>query len=229
MDAIRAITLDLDNTLWNVFPAIERAEQNNHQFLAQRFPEIAECYSVDCIRQLRQWIFDDRPEIRHDFTELRRLVFVHMLNKFGHDTEIADEFVEHFLEFRNQVDLYPDVLPALERLHRKYPLVSLSDGNSNLEKIGIRDYFAGCIFAAEAGVLKPDAKGFLMACDIAGTSPAETLHIGDHPQYDIDGARNAGMKTMWICRDGTGFDSWDQQFEPDYRVKSLIEAVNILI
>lgn len=34
----------------------------------------------------------------------------------------------------------------------------------------------------------------------AGINPQQTLHVGDHPLHDIQGARNAGIDAAWIKR-----------------------------
>ena len=225
MTEIRAITLDLDNTLWDVFPAIERAEINAYELLRQSYPRVVEENSFQDIRDLREHLFETMPEIRHDFTELRRRVYVHLLSNTGYGVDGAENLLNQFLHDRNQLTLYPDSLPALKRLRDRYPLVSLSDGNSDLVKVGIRDYFIGCVYAADVGFLKPHPAGFLKACEIAETQPGETLHIGDHPEYDVEGARNVGMQTMWVRRND---EKWEKNFEPDYSISSMTEAVEIL-
>ncbi len=225
MPEIRAITLDLDNTLWNIFPTIERAEANSYSLLKQIYPRVAERYSIEDVRDLREELFESLPHIRHDFTELRRQVYIHMLQACGYSLDGVDDLIERFLHDRNQLTLYPDSLPALNSLYDKYPLVSLSDGNSDLEKVGIRDFFVGCVYAADVGFLKPHYAGFLRACEIANSKPEETLHIGDHPESDIDGAKNAGLRTMWMRRNG---EKWEKDYEPDFIVTSMAEVVEIL-
>src|SRR6185437_4937360 len=81
---------------------------------------------------------------------------------------------------RNSVELYPDSLPALQRITARWPLVSLTNGNADLQRIGIHAHFA----------------------DQLGVAPAEVLHVGDDPAMDICGARDAGLRTAWINREG---------------------------
>ena len=224
MTEVRAITFDLDNTLWDVFPALEKAEENAYALLQQKYPRIVERHTVLSIRDLREHLFETMSDIRHDFTELRRRVYLQLLEESGYPVEGAEYLLKRFLHDRNQLTLYPDVLPALTKLYEKYPLISLSDGNSDLEEVGIRHFFTGCVYAADVGHLKPHPAGFLKACEIADAKPAEILHVGDHPDYDVDGARKVGMQTMWIQRNG---ELWTRDFEPDYRVTSLDQAVDL--
>ena len=110
--------------------------------------------------------------------------------------------LSRFLIDRNNVELYPDALPALQALSQQYPLVALTDGNSDLESIGIRKYFVGAVYAIDVGFTKPHPAGFLKACEIAGTNPAKTIHVGDSPTADIAGAHGAGLHSMWVRRNG---------------------------
>ena len=225
MAEIRAISIDLDNTLWDVVPVIEKAERNSYQILSERYPRIIERNSFEDILDLREHLFDSLPNVRHDLTELRRQVYISLLDQAGYDTGDAEELLSLFLIDRNKVDLYPDVIPALETLSRKFRLVTLSDGNSDLSKIRIRKYFDGCVYAADVGFMKPHQAGFLKVCEIAGTNPSETLHIGDHPVSDVNGARLAGLRSMWIRRNE---EQWEHPFLPDYSIVSMAEAVDRL-
>ena len=220
-----AITLDLDNTLWDVFPALEKAEANSHRYMSEHYPRIVERFSVEDIPQLRESVFETHPHINHDVTEIRKQVFVHMLSECEYDPADAEDLMRRFQVDRNKVEFYPDALPALKRLADVYPIVSLSDGNADLSVIGIRHYFIDCVSATLVGYAKPHPAGFLKACEIAGVEPREVLHIGDNPVADIVGARQVGLQTMWVCRDG---EQWTEDFQPDYRVSSLTEAVEIL-
>ncbi len=222
---IRAITLDLDNTLWDVLPVIRKAEENSYRYLQKHYPRVADRFTVDDVPNLRERILATRSDLKHDLTAVRKQLYVDMLIECEYDPSDADLLMNRFLIDRNKVEFYPDTIPALKALSERYPLVSLSDGNSDLEAIGISGYFAGCVYAADVGYAKPHPAGFLKACEIAGFAPGETVHIGDHPIYDIAGAREAGLVTMWIRRNG---EEWEAKFAPDFSVTTLSEAVEIL-
>ncbi len=217
--------MDLDNTLWDVFPALERAEANSYQLLELRYPRITQMFSKEAVLALRSQIYEARPDIRSNITLVRTLVFAELLRAAGYRESDADYLMQKFSVDRNRVEFYPDAMPALQVLAANYPIVALSDGNADLRQIGIDDLFTASVFAADVGHMKPHPDGFIKACELAGASPAATLHIGDHPEYDIAGARNAGLQTMWIRRNG---ELWDLPFEPDYKIKSLAEAAAIL-
>ena len=221
----RAITLDLDNTLWDMWSVIRHAEKNSYRYLQEHYPRVAERYSVNDIPDLRWSLIDRRPELQHDVTEIRRQLFLEMLTESAYDAADAELLLSRFQVDRNKVELYPDALPALQALSQQYPLVALTDGNSNLASIGIRDYFVGVVYAIDVGFTKPHPAGFLKACEIAGTTPVETIHVGDSPTADIAGAHGAGLHSMWIRRNG---EEWAEDFTPNYTVTTLTEAVDIL-
>ena len=223
---VQAITLDLDNTLWDIFPVVEKAEVETYRWIQNNFPRVAELCTLEDLRNLRDEIYFTRTDIQHDLTEIRRVAYARVLEQAGYtDNGKSQELAEFFVWHRNQVELYPDVPDALEQLSAKFPIVALTDGNADLEVIGINKYFLDNLSAAKVGATKPDSKGFLMACELTGTKPKHTLHVGDHPNYDVFGAQNAGLQAMWIRRNN---EVWNEPFRPDYCVDSLEQAVEIL-
>jgi putative hydrolase of the HAD superfamily len=113
---------------------------------------------------------------------------------------------------RNNVQLFPDSLPALERIAAQMPLASISNGNADLQVIGLHHLFHARLSASGVGIAKPDARIFLAAADALGVQPHEILHVGDDPLLDVVGARDAGLMTAWINRTG---ERWSHGPAPD--------------
>lgn len=105
-----------------------------------------------------------------------------------------------FHSARNQVHLFADVLPALERLGNRYRLLALSNGNACLGTIGIAHLFQHALAAAEAGCAKPDPGIYRQLLKRAGLDAGEVVHVGDDPHADVEGARAVGMHAIWIDR-----------------------------
>lgn len=223
---IRALTLDLDDTLWPVWPTIIRAEETLHAWLAEHAPRTAQRYPIAAMRQLRDRIANERPEIAHDFTEQRRLTLLHALRDSGEDATLVEPAYEVFIAARNVVDLYPEAGAALEQLAARYPIGALTNGNADLVRIGIDHHFTFHIGAREHGVPKPHVSIFQAACQRLALAPEQVLHVGDDPELDVIGAQGAGMRTAWINRDGARWQ-WSPR-EPDYTVRSLDELVQQL-
>ena len=225
MRAVRAITFDLDDTLWEIGPVIERAERRVYEEIRNRFPRVAGRYDVDGIKRTRQQVLEKHPEVAHDLTEIRRVTFNLMLAECGYDPDDSHVLLETFLQLRHEVEFFSDVMPALRRLSERYPLLTMTNGNADVERLGITHFFAGHISARTAGFLKPDPRIFELACQMLGEDPGTVLHVGDHPVDDVLGALDAGFQAAWINRHD---DVWNHEHEPHAEVKNLIELVDLL-
>lgn len=197
---ISAITLDLDDTLWAVDAVIERAEAVLHAWLEQRAPALAAALPPAKFMAFRRAMAAELPDLAHDFTTLRRLALSRALQMHGEDPALAAPALEVFLQARNEVELYPDAPSALERLSAHYPLAVVTNGNADVERIGIRHYFRAVVSARSAGVAKPDARIFHLACAQLGAAPEQVLHVGDDPELDVQGAHAAGLRPAWVHR-----------------------------
>ncbi len=198
--ALRAISLDLDDTLWPIWPAIERAEAALHTFLLERCPRTAAKFPTERMRELRDAITERYPEHAHDFTQQRKLSLSEAFRISGDDQVHVEDAFTAFYAARNQIEFYPDALGALDRLAARWPVAALTNGNADLKQIGIADRFTVFITAGEAGHCKPNAPIFHATCSRLGLAPHEVLHVGDDPLLDIVGAARAGMRTCWINR-----------------------------
>lgn len=197
----RALTLDLDDTLWPVAPVIERAEQRLHEWLLAHAPLTAARFSIDAMRRWRAEVGRLEPGLAHDLTAQRRLSIERALTHCGEDPALADAAFDFFMAERHRVELYDDVLPALERLARRYPLLALSNGNADVSRLEVGKCFVGRVAAREAGVAKPDRRIFHVACEALALAPGQVLHVGDDWQLDVLGARAAGLHSAWVHRD----------------------------
>lgn len=197
---ILAITLDLDDTLWPVLPALERADRDLDDYLRRHYPQVAKTWPIPALRELRARVAAERVDLSHDFTAQRYITMQRAFDACGISDAPLDALWEVFAAARNAVELYPDALPALERLRAACPVVSLTNGNADLERIGLHLHFAHRICARDVGAAKPDVRIFLAAAETLGVAPENILHVGDDPELDVVGAREAGMRTAWINR-----------------------------
>lgn len=198
---ILALTLDLDDTLWPVLPALERADQAVDAWLQQHHPEVARVWPIEAMRELRARVAAERLDLAHDFTTQRQLTMQQAFAACDIDAAPIEALWEIYFAARNRVELYPDSLPALQRITARWPLASLTNGNADLERVGIHMHFAHHICARDSGVAKPDPRIFLAAAERLGVAPGQILHVGDDPEMDMVGARDAGLRTAWINRD----------------------------
>lgn len=209
---IRAITIDLDDTLWPVWPTIERAERLAHECLAARAPRVAADWPPERLRELRMALYDSQPELRHDYLRLRRLALDQAFARTGAGmapAAVISEALDVFMAARNEVELYPEVAACLARLARRFPLASVTNGNADLSRIGLGHLFRATVSAHMHGTGKPDPAIFHIACRELGCAPQEVVHLGDDVELDVRGARAAGMQAVWLNRAGHAWDGDD--------------------
>ena len=197
---VDAITLDLDDTLWPFAPIGARIERTLHDWFLVRSPATAARFPIEAMRELRNRIHAEHPQHAHDLGLLRRLTIERALRESGDDPALASAAYAIFFRERNRVDFYPDALDGLQRIAARLPVAALTNGNADLAAIGIAGLFRFQLGAREYGAAKPDAGLFHEACHRLGFAPGEILHVGDHPQMDVAGAANAGLRSCWIDR-----------------------------
>lgn len=209
--APRAISFDLDDTLWPCADVIERAEQRLYDWLAEHYPAIPAAYSCEEMRQLRLALAARRSELAADLTRLRRVSLQQHAREAGYPPDLADAAIEVFLAERHSVTLYPDVLPLLDRLRGRVPLIALTNGNACIARVGLGHYFDVAVSAADVGAAKPDPAMFRAACRQLSLRPGDLLHVGDDPLRDVHAARSLGARAVWLNRAGA---SWPDELGP---------------
>jgi putative hydrolase of the HAD superfamily len=223
---IKAITLDLDDTLWPIWPTIERAEKRLLAWLQLHAPATADLMQSPHVRQeLRALVHDQWPKLHHDLNAMRRESIRLGLQRAGEDPALAEPAFNEFFAARMDVTLFDDALPGLKWLAQRYPIVGLSNGTADVHKIGIGEFFVASINAQDVGVGKPDPRIFEAAAQRLGLQPQHILHVGDDANLDVIGALNAGMQTAWINR---ADHLWSQPQEPHATVTSMLELCDLL-
>jgi putative hydrolase of the HAD superfamily len=222
---IRAITIDLDDTLWPIGPVMLRAEERLDAWLRTHCPPVAAAYPIASMRALRDRVAEENPDLAHDFTSQRLLCLRAAMQPHGYSEQHVDAAFAEFYAARNEVECYSDALPALESMAARYPLVSLSNGNADLERIGLARFFHFSISSRSFGKAKPAAEIFHAACAGLDLPPAEVLHIGDDPALDVLGAHAAGLRSAWLNRSGA---AWDHAVRPDMVARDLRELAAML-
>ncbi len=200
---IRAVTLDLDDTLWPIWPTIARAERVLLEWMHAHAPATAQALQdTQAVRAVRTEIIQLRPDLAHDLSAMRRESIRLALGRAGDDTALAEPAFDVFFAERQRVDLFDDVLPALEFLAARWPLVALSNGTADVHAVGLGRFFHASVSAHLVGVAKPDPRIFALAAEAAGVPAASVLHVGDDARLDACAARDAGMHAVWLNRGG---------------------------
>jgi len=216
---IAAISLDLDDTLWPIWPTIERAERVLHEWLLREAPKTANLLvTPGVLRELREATAKERSDLAHDLSAMRRESIRTALRRAGEDPALADPAFEVFFAERQRVTLYDDALPALKWLSERYPLVAVSNGNADVHLAGVGRWFRSAFSAYKFGSGKPHAPIFRAAAASVGLLPKDVLHVGDDAALDVVGALGAGMQAAWLVRDER---PWEHGARPQLIVPNL--------
>ena len=204
---IRLITFDLDDTLWDVRPALEAAEAAQWSYLNARFPLLAlGATPPEQIANLRRSLLEDKPELMHHISLFRQSFIERLLQHHGvpggEAESAASEAFTAFLSQRHKVVLYANAHSVLNTLGRQFQLGALTNGNADVRKTQIGSCFDYAWRAEEFGVSKPDPAIFHQAFEQAGVSADEVIHVGDCHDNDVSGAVSAGAKAIWFSPDG---------------------------
>lgn len=202
---LRAISLDLDDTLWPFAPIAARIEHSLHAWFEMHSPATAAMFPIPAMRTLRERVIAERPDLHHDLGALRRLSIERALSDSGADPALAAAAFAGFHAERNRVECFPGTEAALAQLAARWPLAALSNGNADLDHIGLAAHFRVQVQARDHGVAKPDARLFHAACSALGCAPQDVLHVGDHAEVDVLGALAAGLRACWVNRDGAAW------------------------
>jgi putative hydrolase of the HAD superfamily len=221
---VRAIAFDLDNTLWDVEPVLERAEQCLAAWLQEHCPRLA--LSREQMRAAREQLARREPHNAHDLSYLRIATLTAHAREHGYDERVALDAFEVFLAARNAVEIFPDVAPALARLRLRYALASLSNGNADLARIGLDHIFNVSLNARQIGAAKPHPRCFERLAGDLALDPGAIAYVGDDPQLDVAAARAAGLRTVWMNRRAR---TWPQQLPPaDLTVRDCAQLAAVL-
>ena len=116
--------------------------------------------------------------------------------------EYTHEEVRWLVALIERLKPFPDVLDALEQLHRRYRLAILSNGDPDMlaaAKPHIGFEFDARISVEEAGYFKPHHATYAKACERLGLDRSSVLFVASHA-FDCIGAKAYGMRTAFIDR-----------------------------
>lgn len=224
--AVRCVTFDLDDTLWPCKPTITKAERGLYSWLQRHYPRVTRKYTFEEVKLRRAAYGKTHPEIAHNLTELRRRALAELAGECDYSSRMADEGLAVFLTFRNRVRFFDDAHASIDRLKGSYKIGAITNGNADLQAIGVRDKFDFVVTAAMAGVAKPDAGIFQHAQHQAGLASHEMLLVGDLPDVDVMAARKCGWRTVWF---NPGKTPWPEKEMPDAEIQRLGQLIPLLL
>lgn len=202
---VRAISFDLDDTLYDNRPVIEQAEQWMVEHLRDQYLAGA-MYDRAWWNHLKAELQHHDPSLKHDVSQCRIQMLSTGLQRGGMPAQeaqpAAEKIFAQFLAVRSQVDVPDDSHQVLAALQQHFPLVVITNGNVLLENIGLTPYFTHVLKAGDGRKMKPAADMFDQMSTLLGIAPQQILHIGDDVTTDVFGAIRNGYQAGWINAQG---------------------------
>ncbi len=140
-----------------------------------------------------------RPWAKLD--ELHRESLVRLLGDFG-ITGVAPAEIDHLNHAWHRLDPWPDAVPGLTRLRRRFTLATLSNGNIALmvdmaRRAGLP--WDAILGAEVARAYKPTPEAYLRSAEALGLRPEQCLMVAAHPA-DLAAAARCGLRTAYVPR-----------------------------
>ncbi len=229
--SISLISFDLDNTLWPTKTVISRAERALQSWLKQQHPEARELQlQPSSFLALRKQVVAHRPHLKDQPTALRLKILKTGFMQAGYTEAQAQQAAEagfaHFIAARNQVNFFPQAIEVLKQLSRRFRLVAITNGNADLQRIGLGHIFAQQYTAEKVGYTKPDVRIFQHMLADQHLRAEQCIHIGDHPEEDIAAAQACGLRTIWA---NVIQAPWPQHLaKPMYKVQHLHQLPSVI-
>ena len=162
------------------------------------------------------------------FREVWRQRSEELFQQWGADLP-AERGCDAHADLHAQVEPYPEVIAALSELSSRYDLAVLSDADddfllSNMRRNGLQ--FETIVSSEALRAYKPHVSLFNDVCARLGVQPSEAAYVGDSPWADVEGARHAGLRAVWINRHGADWPEYIRR--PQYEIGSLDELAALL-
>ena len=227
MKGITTISFDADGTLWDFESVMRHALGCALEELRRLVPSAPDSLSIETLIAIRDQVAAEHKDRGLTHEAIRVEAFKRTLQFIRNpDNDLAAHLNTLYLKHRfEDIQLFDDVLPALNALRGDYTMGLLSNGNTYPERCGLEGYFQFVIFAQDYGIQKPDPRLFEIAIEHAGCTKHQLLHVGDSFQNDIVGAKQAGVKSIWLNRQGENKETGKQH---DFEISSLRELTGLL-
>lgn len=231
INCIKAITFDLDDTLYDNSTIVDKAEEEVIKNLQQYEP--LQYLTLDLYYQEKKLVLAVNPEIYHDVIDWRVETIKSLLNKtnipLNEYSKIIDEAIDCFNFWRHKMVVPKSTHILLTKLANKYPLGVITNGNVDINRISLGDYFKFSLRGGPDGRSKPFPEIFALAAQKLAIPNNYILHVGDNLETDVNGAINNGFLACWINIFGKDiYHLSDARCLPHIEITQLPELDNLL-
>lgn len=161
------------------------------------------------------------------YREIGHRAVAHVMDRAGIDYT-RDE-VRYLVGEIEKLKPFPEVPEALAKLHTRYQLVVLSNGDPDMLETAKQYHripFDKVISVAEANSFKPHVATYTKAAELCGLKPDQILFVANHA-FDCIGAKAAGMRTAFIDRRSRPFGETPHQ--PDILVPTMKDLADAIV
>lgn len=201
---IKALIYDIDNTLYCYDTAHETALRALADDVRRTFGVPTEEFPV--LHQEAYRIQQDRAGIRNAAIHNRLIRCQIILEQLGQPVSYAPRMAEiYWSAFLSHVRPFPGAEASM--VFAKTAGLAVGIGTNmtadyqfaKLERLGLMKYVDFMVTSEEAGAEKPEVRLFALCVKKAGCSPGECVFIGDSLEFDALGAKQAGLRPVWLC------------------------------
>jgi 2-haloalkanoic acid dehalogenase type II len=211
---VAAVSFDGDGTLWDFETSMRAALQLSAAALAEAGIEL-EGRPVEAawLAEVREEVAAS-PRLRDAGMETIRLAaFEEAIGRCDpRRIDVAEQICARYMDDRlRALDPFPDVAGVISALRESHPLALVTNGNTHPAQLGFETEFGVVTIAGECALRKPDPAIYALTVERLGVDPGACLHVGDHPHEDVEAARRAGLRSVWVNRTGA---SWPAGLAP---------------
>ncbi|BEU05205.1 haloacid dehalogenase [Agarivorans sp. OAG1] len=226
---VQALSFDLDDTLYDNWPYIKRAEQWLTDYLKEQVHATAHLTHSQWQAYKRKVIKRD-PRLKGDVSACRvawlHLAFTEHGMADSEASQLAQKIFQQFLAVRSDFEVPAESLALLQALAQRYRLVAITNGNVDIAKIGLGSLFELELKAGGQFRAKPAADMYQYACQQLQLAPQQIAHVGDHCITDVAGATKAGYRSIWLNQNSQ--QARKLQALPDIEISQLAQLQHLL-
>jgi putative hydrolase of the HAD superfamily len=220
---IKCLTFDLDDTLWDIRPVIKNLDKKLYQWLVANAPAYTQKHPIEHFIYLKNYVITHFPEIAHSVTQVRIKGLELGLKDAGYSDIEASVLAEQgfvvALKARQEVEYFAHTWAALDDLRDQgYIMGAITNGNADINKVGLEAHFDFQFSADQSGVEKPHPLIYQQMLDHIQLPAQSVIHIGDNPIADVQGAQQLGMSTIWV---NVLTQQWKHDFKADEQIDCL--------
>lgn len=190
---IKAVLFDLDGTLLNRDESVKLFIERQYERLNKLLNSIPKEKYISRFIQLdkRGYVWKDK-------------VYQQLVYEFNIETITWEALLQDYMnEFKHHCVPFPNLINLLEKLKTDHFVLGMITNGfgqfqmDNIKALEIEKFFDVILVSEWEGMKKPNPQLFMSALEKLHVLPHESIFLGDHPENDVKGAQDVGMKGIW--------------------------------